>query len=467
MTTIDSATAGSPQQLSLSTAAARQLASTAKSVPQTQEITSRWLQQLLPWVQTTGGTYRVNQRLRHLAGGGQVAFVQNGGAPRLLAPTLTELPPLHGCQDTEALQALAERCTEQQYAPGEVITAFGHKADQLHFLVHGKASRHGTGRYGAETTLGLLSSGDHLGAQILTEPQSIWEHTVRAVTACTVLVLPAGAVEAVAASAPGLRAQLARARAPRAAVNKYGEAAVDVAVGHLGETRLPQTFVDYELAPREYELSAAQTVLRVHTRVADLYNEPMNQTDQQLRLTINALRERQEFELINNPEFGLLHTVAPGQRVHTRTGPPTPDDLDELLSLRKQTKILLAHPKAMAAFGRECSRRGLYPDTLDLNGQQVPAWRGVPMLPCLQMQVGADQSTSILAVRIGEDNGGVIGLHQTGIPDEYEPGLSVRFMGIDDRAVTSYLVTTYYSIAALVPDAVGVLDNVELGHYHD
>jgi hypothetical protein len=68
-------------------------------------------------------------------------------------------------------------------------------------------------------------------------------------------------------------------------------------------------------------------------------------------------------------------------------------------------------------------------------------------------------------MRTGLDDGGVIGLHQTGIPDEVEPGLNARFMGIDDKAIISYLVSTYYSVAVLVPDALGVLDNVEIGHY--
>jgi hypothetical protein len=35
-------------------------------------------------------------------------------------------------------------------------------------------------------------------------------------------------------------------------------------------------------------------------------------------------------------------------------------------------------------------------------------------------------------------------------------------MGIDDRAIISYLVSAYYSAAVLVPDALGVLDNVEI-----
>ena len=63
---------------------------------------------------------------------------------------------------------------------------------------------------------------------------------------------------------------------------------------------------------------------------------------------------------------------------------------------------------------------------------------------------------------VGEAEQGVIGLNQTGLPDEYEPGLNVRFMGIDDKAVISYLVSTYYSAAVLVPDALGLLENVEV-----
>ncbi|HYO58610.1 MAG TPA: hypothetical protein VEU50_38140, partial [Archangium sp.] len=43
------------------------------------------------------------------------------------------------------------------------------------------------------------------------------------------------------------------------------------------------------------------------------------------------------------------------------------------------------------------------------------------------------------------------------------PGLSVRYMGVNEKAIASYLVSTYYSAAILVPDALGVLENIELG----
>jgi hypothetical protein len=76
--------------------------------------------------------------------------------------------------------------------------------------------------------------------------------------------------------------------------------------------------------------------------------------------------------------------------------------------------------------------------------------------------VTESRTSSILLMRAGAEKQGVIGLHQTGIPDELEPSLNVRFMGIDDTAVISYLVSAYYSAAVLIPDALGVLDNVQL-----
>jgi hypothetical protein len=207
----------------------------------------------------------------------------------------------------------------------------------------------------------------------------------------------------------------------------------------------------------------------VHTRVADLFNNPMNQVEEQLRLTIEALRERQEHELINNLDFGLLHQTEFSQRISTRTGPPTPDDVDELLAtVWKDPDVMLAHPRTIAAFGRECNRRGVYPQSIDFSGHKMPAWRGVPLLPCNKIPVTKDhQTSSIVLMRTGLDKQGVIGLHQTGLPDEVQPGLNVRFMGISEQAIMSYLVTAYYSAAIMVPDAIGILENVEVSRFED
>jgi hypothetical protein len=189
----------------------------------------------------------------------------------------------------------------------------------------------------------------------------------------------------------------------------------------------------------------------------------MDQTQHQLRLTVEAIRERQEWELVNNRDFGLLHNTEHSQRISTHSGPPTPDDLDELLSMRRGTRMFLAHPKAITAFFRECSRRGLVPGTADVNGHQVPAWRGVPVFPCGKIPVSARHTSSIIALRTGEDDQGVIGLYPAGLPEEHQRGLNVRFMGVSSTAIVKYLVSAYYSMAILVPDAVGILENAQLG----
>ncbi len=141
--------------------------------------------------------------------------------------------------------------------------------------------------------------------------------------------------------------------------------------------------------------------------------------------------------------------------------------MDELLSMRRKTRLFLAHPKAIAAFFRQCNKRGLVPGSADVDGHQVPAWRGVPVFPCGKIPVSETHTSSIIALRTGEADQGVVGLHRTGLPDEHQPGLNVRFMGIDQAAVINYLVTAYYSLAILVPDAAGVLENVQLGRTAD
>ncbi|MEV5241708.1 family 2B encapsulin nanocompartment shell protein [Streptomyces cinnamoneus] len=451
-------------QLSLGTAAARQLATTTKSVPQMRGISSRWLLRVLPWVQVSAGTYRVNRRLTYTVGDGRVEFVSTGSEIRVIPPELGELPLLRGFEDGAVLEALADAFVQREYAAGDTLVEAGRPADHVFLIAHGKLAKTGTGKYGDDTALGTLADGDYFGERVPLEPEGTWDFTVRAVTRCTVLALPLQAFQELSERSEALRSHVAGfASRPTRPANNRGEADIAVTSGHSGEPVLPGTFVDYELAPREYELSVAQTVLRVHTRVADLYNEPMNQVEEQLRLTVEALRERQEHEMINNREFGLLHNADLGQRIHTRSGPPTPDDLDELLSRRRKTQFLLAHPRTIAAFGRECNSRGLYPKNIEVQGTAVRSWRGVPLLPCNKIPISETGTSSIIAMRTGEENQGVIGLHQTGIPDEYQPSLNVRFMGINEQAVSSYLVSAYYSAAVLVPDALGVLEDVEIG----
>ncbi len=181
---------------------------------------------------------------------------------------------------------------------------------------------------------------------------------------------------------------------------------VDVGCPGRDESELPQTFVDYEDHPREYLLNAVSTVVDVHTRVSDLYSSPYDQIGEQLRLTIETIKERQESELLNNPDYGMLANIADQQRITPLAGAPTPDDLDELITrVWKEPAFFLTHPRAIAAFGRECTRRGVPPATVSLFGSQFITWRGVPLIPSDKVPL-EEGKTKVLLLRVGQERRG-------------------------------------------------------------
>ncbi|MFT4111160.1 family 2A encapsulin nanocompartment shell protein [Silvibacterium sp.] len=245
--------------------------------------------------------------------------------------------------------------------------------------------------------------------------------------------------------------------------------AIEIVCGHLDESDIPETYAEYEETPREYRLSSINALVNVQTRVSDLFNKPYDQVREQLRVTIESVKERQENELLNNADYGLLHNVVDSQKISTRTGPPTPDDLDELLTkVWKEPSYFLAHPRAIAAFGRECTRRGVPPPTVTLFGSPFLTWRGVPLIPTDKIRISPrTHKSQILLVRSGERKNGVIGLFQPGLPGEQTPGLSVRFTGIDKRGLASYLISLYCAASVLADDAIAALENVEVGNYHE
>jgi len=243
---------------------------------------------------------------------------------------------------------------------------------------------------------------------------------------------------------------------------------IEVTCGERGSERtLPETYVDYDPNPREYFLSTVTTVLDIHTRVSDLYSTPHDQITQQLRLTVEIVKERQESELLHNKDYGLLTNADPAQKIKTRNGAPTPDDLDELISrVWKEPAFFLAHPKTIAAFGRECTRRGVPPPTANLFGASFLTWRGLPLVPSDKVPIKGNKS-DILLMRVGERKRGVVGLFQPGIPGEVSPSLAVRLMGINQAGAAQYLISLYCSVAILTHDALGILEGVVIDHFHE
>lgn len=190
---------------SLSTAAARNLATTSKSAPQMQEITSRWLLRTLPWVETKGGVYRVNRRLSYTVGDGRVEFVQDGADVRVIPRELGELAVLHGFDDEEVLTALADRCVQRDFRAGETLVERGTPAEQIHLIAHGRINQTSVGKYGDETAVAVLADGDQFGENALLDADARWDYTATAETAGTLLTLDRADFAAVVSAPPASR----------------------------------------------------------------------------------------------------------------------------------------------------------------------------------------------------------------------------------------------------------------------
>lgn len=256
---------------------------------------------------------------------------------------------------------------------------------------------------------------------------------------------------------------------------KDGEELLDILCAQSNGEDIPEGFIDYEPSPREYVLTSVSSIIKMETRVSDIYSKPYDQIKEQLRLGMESIKEKQESLIINSDDYGLLRNIEPSQRIKSRFGYPTPDDLDGMIArVWKEPSFFLAHPAAIAAFGRECTRRGVPPATVSMYGSTFITWRGIPLVPTDKLLVDGLKKpredggkTNILLIRSGEQKQGVIGLYQAGLPGEQSMGLSVRFMGISNEGIGYYLLSIYCSVAILAEDAIAVLEDVDIGHYYD
>ena len=464
-------------QRSVTTATARKLATTTKTVPQMGSITPRLLLKLLPWVQVSGGTFRVNRTKVELRKSERLPIQYINGIPSFTAQSLKTIPLFSEFAD-DIVARLSRSFESTELEIGQTFVEESRDKQKFFIVASGQVEVLSKGVHGEELRIALLGDGEYFGeSDLLDDAESTV--SVKAVTPAIILGLKLQKLEEFITEVPDFRETFNKAVEKqlrlKATLNESGEKHIELLSGHDENNTIPETYIDYEENPTEYSLNTLQTVVRVHTRVSDLYNNPYSQLEEQLRLSIESIKERQEWELVNNKKFGLLASVNPAFRINTRYGSPTPDDLDELLSLVwKEPAFFIAHPRAIAAFERECTWRGVPPVTTDLFGTKVLLWRGVPIIPSDKVEVEGQYltgrgvgTTKIILVRVGEKNQGVVGLHQSGIPGEIAPSLSARLMGLDKYGVASYLLTKYFSLASLTDDAIAVLENVEVGYYHD
>ena len=178
----------------------------------------------------------------------------------------------------------------------------------------------------------------------------------------------------------GRRSRRAPTASTRSRIRTAARIAIECSPGD-GD-KLPTAFVDYEEQPREYTLCTVTTTIEVQTRISDLYRSPMDQVREQLAVLVEMVKERQENELINNANYGLLEQRRPVDERADAQG--TADARRSGRADRQGVEgagVLPGAPARIAAFGRECTSRGVPPPTVTLFGSPFLTWRGLPLDP--------------------------------------------------------------------------------------
>ena len=307
-------------QRSVTTGVARNLATTTKTSPKMMSITPRWLLSLLPWVNVEGGTYRVNRTKVELSKAERIEVERAGDAILIPPETLRSVPLFSRVPDAVLFQMVGRFKTEE-VSLGNKLMVEGEDLSKFFIIAQGQVEVLSKGMHGSDLRIALLTEGEFFGETDLVSDKPS-EITVQTITPCVLLTLSRKDLDAVLGEFPQLGDDFKKAvdehLALQSTVNRYGERNIDLVSGFAENVEIPETFVDYSAHPREYSLSAVQTVVRVHTRVSDLYNGPYDQLEEQMRLTIEGIKERQEWEVINNKKFGLIHSVDPAMRISTR-----------------------------------------------------------------------------------------------------------------------------------------------------
>ena len=164
---------------------------------------------------------------------------------------------------------------------GETIIQQGDVGDKFYIIMSGKAEAKQVGNHGKDVRLGLMNEGSYFGeiALLMDSPRTA---TVEAVTPTSVLGLDRKDFDKLMKDVSGLKERLVseveeRDRLRATLANEFGEQKLDIFSGESGEEELTGTHVDYDESPREYPLTMLQSIVRIHTRIADIFNEPINQ----------------------------------------------------------------------------------------------------------------------------------------------------------------------------------------------
>lgn len=172
--------ADSNLQRSVTTATARKLATTTKTAPQMGSITPRLLLKLLPWVQVSGGTFRVNRTKVELKKSERLSIEYLDGVPSFSAKSLKSIPLFSEFSD-ETVTRLARSFETVEISLGNLFVKEGKDKQKFFIVASGQAEVINKGPHGEELRIALLGDGEYFGeADLLNDAASTV--SVRAVT---------------------------------------------------------------------------------------------------------------------------------------------------------------------------------------------------------------------------------------------------------------------------------------------
>ncbi len=196
-------------QRSVTTAVARNLATTTKTSPKMMSITPRWLLSLLPWVQVDGGTYRVNRTKVELTKAQRIEIDVASGVAKFTPDALRSIPLFSQLPDT-ILTRMSERFRTEDVSLGNKLIGEGEGGNKFFIIAQGQVEVLSKGVHGSDLRLALLTDGEFFGENDLVSDRPS-DVTIRTTTPCVLLTLSQEDLEGVLTKTPNLRSEFVRA----------------------------------------------------------------------------------------------------------------------------------------------------------------------------------------------------------------------------------------------------------------
>jgi hypothetical protein len=180
-------------QRSVTTAVARNLATTTKTNPKMMSITPRLLLSQLPWLHVHGGTYRVNRTKVELSKAERIEVDVTGGRASFLAESLRSVPLFSQLSD-QILSGMAGSFKTEDVSLGNTLVVEGKDRNKFFIIAQGQVEVLSKGAHGSDLRIALLTEGEYFGeAELVSDRTS--DVTVRTITPCVLLTLSRGDLE--------------------------------------------------------------------------------------------------------------------------------------------------------------------------------------------------------------------------------------------------------------------------------